>query len=129
MMADALSRSNQTQSTEWSLHSQVFKQICPTSFAPHIDLFATNLNHKIALCISSPRPTFLGHGCSEHKLVGSHCLCFPSHGSPSQGDPKNTAILLILIARGRPGMPWFWDLVQLSTEIPLRLPVPTTLLK
>ena len=41
--------------------------------------------------ISSPRPKFLGHRCSEHKLVGSHCLCLPSHGSPSQGDPKNQA--------------------------------------
>ena len=30
---------------------------------------------------------------------------------------------------GWPGMPWFWDLVQLSTEIPLQLPVSTTLLK
>ena len=33
--------------------------------------------------ISSPRPKCLGHRCSEHKLVGSHCLCLPSHGSPS----------------------------------------------
>ena len=30
---------------------------------------------------------------------------------------------------GWPGMPWFWDLVQLSTEIALQLPVSTTLLK
>ena len=37
--------------------------------------------------------------------------------------------LIILITRGWPGMPWFWDLVQLSTEIPLQLPVSTTLLK
>ena len=35
----------------------------------------------------------------------------------------------IVIAPGWPGMPWFWDLVQLSTEIPLQLPVSTTLLK
>ena len=28
VMADLLSRSNQVQSTEWSLHPQVFKQIC-----------------------------------------------------------------------------------------------------
>ena len=46
------------------------------------------------ICISSPRPKCLGHRCSEHKLVGSHCLCLPSHGSPSQGDPKNQAIQL-----------------------------------
>ena len=37
--------------------------------------------------------------------------------------------LIILIATDWPGMPWFWDLVQLSTEIPLQLPVATTLLK
>ena len=65
MMADLLSRSNQVQSTEWSLHLQVFKQICQKWFTPHVDLFAT------------------------HKLVGSYCLCLPSHGTPSQGDPKN----------------------------------------
>ena len=81
--------------------------------------------------ISSPRPKCLGHRCSEHKLVGSHCLCLPSHGSLSQGDPKNQTIscLIIVIAPGWPGMPWFWDLVQLSTEIPLQLPVSRSLLK
>ena len=39
--------------------------------------------------VSSPRPKGLGHRCSEHKLDRSHCLCLPSDGSPSQGDPKN----------------------------------------
>ena len=81
--------------------------------------------------ISSSRPKCLGHRCYEHKLVGSHCLYLPSHGSPSQGDPKNQqfSCLIIVIAPGWPGMPWFWDLVQLSTEIPLQLPVSRTLLK
>ena len=49
---DLLSRSNQVQSTEWSLHPQVFKQICQKWFTPHIDLFATHLNHKLPLYIS-----------------------------------------------------------------------------
>ena len=44
--------------------------------------------------ISSPRPKCFGHRCSEHKLVGSHCLCLPSNSSPSQGDPKNQAMQL-----------------------------------
>ena len=44
--------------------------------------------------ISCPRPKGLGHRCSEHKLDGYHCLCLPSDGSPSQGDPKNQAMLL-----------------------------------
>ena len=42
--------------------------------------------------VSSPRPKCLGHRCSELKLDGSHCLCLPSDGSPSQGDPKNQAM-------------------------------------
>ena len=41
--------------------------------------------------VSCPRPKCLGHRCSEHELVGSHCLCLPSHGSASQGDPKSQA--------------------------------------
>ena len=40
-----------------------------------------------SLRVSNPRPKGLGHRCSEHKLDGSHCLCLPSDGSPSQGDP------------------------------------------
>ena len=40
LMADLLSRSNQVQSSELSLHPQVFKQICLKWFTPHVDLFA-----------------------------------------------------------------------------------------
>ena len=46
------------------------------------------------VCISCPRRKCLGHRCSKHKLVRSHCLCLPSNGSPSQGDPKNQAMQL-----------------------------------
>ena len=52
VMADLLSRSNQVQSTEWSLHPQVFKQICQRWFTPHVDLFTTHLNHKLLLYVS-----------------------------------------------------------------------------
>ena len=44
--------------------------------------------------ISYPRPKGLEHRCSEHKLDESHCLCLPSYGSPSQGDPKDQAMPL-----------------------------------
>ena len=47
-----------------------------------------------SLRVSNHRPKGLGHRCSEHKLDGSHCLCLPSDGSPSQGDPKNQAMPL-----------------------------------
>ena len=42
---------------------------------------------------------------------------------------RQSNCLIIVIAPGWPEMPWFWDLVQLSTEIPLQLPVSRTLLK
>ena len=41
----------QIQSTEWSLHPQVFHQICEKWFT-HVDLFATHLNHKLPLYVS-----------------------------------------------------------------------------
>ena len=52
VMADLLSRSNQVQSTEWSLHPQVFKQISQRWFTPYVDLFTTHLNHKLPLYVS-----------------------------------------------------------------------------
>ena len=52
VMANLLSRSNQVQSTEWSLHPQVFHQICQKWFTPHVDLFATHQNHKLPLYVS-----------------------------------------------------------------------------
>ena len=89
MMADLLSRSNQVQSMEWSLHPQVFKQICQRWLTPHVNLFTTHSEPQAStVCVSYPRPQGLGHRCSKHKLDGSHCLCFPSNGSPSQGDPN-----------------------------------------
>ena len=34
-------RATQIQSTEWSLHPQMFKWICQMWFTPHVDLFAS----------------------------------------------------------------------------------------
>ena len=44
--------------------------------------------------VSSARHKCLGHRRSKHKLVEPHCLCLPSHSSPSQGDPKSQAMQL-----------------------------------
>ena len=52
VMAGSLSRSTQVQSTQWSLHPQVFKQICQKWFFSNIDLFTTPLNHKLPMYIS-----------------------------------------------------------------------------
>ena len=85
VMADLLSRSNQVQSTEWSLHPQVVHTSCRS-------ICHSSEPQTSTVRVSNPRPKCLGHRCSDHKLVGSHCLCLPSDGSPSQGDPKNQAM-------------------------------------
>ena len=94
-MADFLPRTNQVQSTEWSLHPQMFKQNCQKLVHSSCRTFCHSSEPQAStVCVSSPRPKCLGHRCSEHKLDGSHCLCLPSNGSPSQGDPKNQAMPL-----------------------------------
>ena len=132
MMADLLSRSNQVQSTEWSVHPQVFKQIFQRWFTPHVDLLDTYLNHNLPL-YEFPIP--------DPKAWHIDALNINWTGLTAYAHPPMTLLhrviqkvrqcnrLIILKAPGWPGMPWFWDLVQLSTEIPLQLPVPTTLLK
>ena len=131
VMADLLSRSNQFQSTEWSLHPQVFKQICHKWFTPHVDQFATRLNHKLPLYVSPvPDPN-----AWDIDALNINWLVLTAYAYPPTfflhrviQKIRQCNCLIIVIAPGWPGIPWFWDLVQLSTEIPLQLPVSTTLL-
>ena len=79
------------------------------------------------ICLSSSRSKRMEHGCSTHKLVKPCSLCLPSNSSTSKSNtngPPNCLLILIV-----PGMPWFWDLVCLSVEIPLQLPASPNLLK
>ena len=120
VMADLLSRSNQVQTDLPEVVHTSCRLIChsPEPQAPTVH-------------VSYPRPQGLGHRCSKHRLDQPHGLCLPSYGSPSQGDPKDQAMPLP-DHRDSPRLArdaLVWDLVQLSTEIPLQLPVSTTLLK
>ena len=93
-MADLLSRSNQVQSTEWSLHPQVFKQICQKWFPPHVDLFATHLNDKLPLYVSPiPDPRAWDIDALNINWTNLTAYAYPPT-APSQGDPKDQAMLL-----------------------------------
>ena len=93
VMAD-LSRSNQVQSTKWSLHPQVFKQMSKVVHFSCKPVCHSSEPQAPSIRVSYPRPKGLGYRCSKHKLDGSDCLCLPSDGSPSQGDLKNQAMPL-----------------------------------
>ena len=103
-----------------------------TAFTPHVDLFATHLNHKLPLYVS-PVPDLNAWDIDALNInwTGLTAYTYPPTALLHRVIQKirQCYCLIIVIAPGWPGMPWFWDLVQLSTEIPLQLPVSTTLLK
>ena len=123
VMAHLLSRLNQVQSTEWSLHLQVFIKICHKWFTPHVDLFATRLNHKVPLYVS-PVPD---QNAWDIDALNINWSGLTAYGYPPMAllhrviqKIRQFSCLIIVIAPGWPGMPWFWNLAQLSTEIPLQ---------
>ena len=78
VMAALLSWSNQVQSTEWSLHPQVFKQICHNWFTPHVDLFATRLNHKLPLYVAPvPDPNAWDIDAPNINWLGLRAYAYP----------------------------------------------------
>ena len=126
VIADKLSRLNQTIQTEWSLLPDIFHRLCSKWHRPQIDLFATRFNHKLPQFVS-PVPDTLA--------VAVDALTLPWEDLDAYAFPP-TAILgkvveklldspckrFILIAPGWPNMPWFWDLVTMSSQVPLSLP-------
>ena len=52
VIADSLSRRDKVIQTEWSLHQQIFNQICRVWHTPMVDLYATHLNHKLPIYVS-----------------------------------------------------------------------------
>ena len=84
VMADSLSRLTQIQSTEWSLHPQVFKRSESVCFTSHIDPLATC--HMVSLYISPVPDQQALKIDSEFKLVGSQSIHLFSHSSPSKSD-------------------------------------------
>ena len=117
VMANLLSRSNQVQSTEWSLHPQVFKLIYQKWATPHEDLFATHLNHKVPLYVSPvPDQHAWDIDALNKNWSGLTAYAYPPMALLHKVIQKirQCNCLIILIA---PGIPWFWDLVQLSTTL------------
>ena len=132
VLADSLSRRNQIQSTEWSLNPSVAGSLFKRWGKPHVDLFATRHNHKLPLFVSPvPDPRAWEVEALHLDWTGLVGYAYP----PTALLPKvvekvyNEQCHLILIAPGWPGMPWFWDLVKLSREEPLSLPLIPRLLK
>ena len=132
VIADGLSRRNQIKSTEWSLSPQIFKQISKLWESLQVDLFATSLNKKLPTYVSPiPDPQAWAVDALNIPWENLVAYVFP----PTALLPKVVQKLqsqtcsIILIAPGWPTKPWFWDLVEMSLDIPRQLPPTRTLLK
>ena len=127
VIADKLSRHNQVIQTEWALSPQVFSQLCSRWPPPLVDLFATRFNHKLPRFVS-PVPDQAAWAVDALSLSWErlNAYAFPPVSLLPQVVSKirdQGCHRMILIAPGWPNMPWFWDLVDLSVQIPFTLPL------
>ena len=83
------------------------------------------------ICLSDARSSGLGSRCPQHPMGKPGCLCFSSHPLLPKVVQKlqSQMFRMILIAPGWLTKPWFWNLVELSLDIPRQLPPIQTLLK
>ena len=132
VVADNLSRRDKIIQTEWSLHPRAFQMICQHWGTPMIDMFATRYNNKLPLYIS-PVPDANATDIDALNIswegLDGYVYC-PVALIQKVIQKMNTyRCRMIVVAPGWPGMPWFWDLVELSTKPPLQLPQWPNLLK
>ena len=119
-LADKLSRLGQTIQTEWSLHPVVFQAICSRWHQPQVDLFATRFNNKLPQFVSPvPDPQAWVVDALSLSWEDLDPYAFPPAAilgkvvEKLQDYPCNRIILIA---------PGFWDLVAISSQIPLCLP-------
>ena len=122
---DKLSRSKQVIQTEWSL-LQVSDHLRTRWRMPQVDLFATRYSHKLPKFVSPvPDPqawqvdalSINWEELDAYAFPPVSLLCKLVTKILDQGFRR-----LIPIALGWPNMPWFWDLVNMSAQVPLSLP-------
>ena len=125
------SRESQCDS-KWSLHPLIFQEIGQVWHKSMVDLFATTLNAKLPTYLS-PVPDDKAWQIDALNIsweaLDAYAFC-PVAILPQLVQKVITyRCRVIVIAPGLPGMLWFWDLVELSTKIPPRLPQWYNLLK
>ena len=115
------SRLGQTIQTERSLLPDIFHEICSNWHEPQIDLFATRFNKLPQFVSPVGDPLALAVDSLSLPWENLNAYTFPPVAilakvvEKLQSHPYHR---IILIAPGWPNMPWFWDLVVMSSQIP-----------
>ena len=126
VIAEKLSRQRQVIQTEWSLHPEVFNQICLRWHLPKLDLFATRYNCKLPQFVS-PVPDPKAWAVDALSLSWDNLDLYAFPPVPLLTNILTQALSrhyrrMIIVAPGWPNMPWFWDLVEMSSQILMCLP-------
>ena len=133
VMADLLSRNQNTVNTEWSLHPAVVQSLWTQWFVPQIDLFATFYNKKLPLYVSPfPDPEALCVDALSMNWNNLRAYAFPPFAILKQVMRKleqSQNCELIMIAPFWPNQTWFAVLESLSVCNPVQLPLRFDLLK
>ena len=125
-------RNNQVNQMKWSLHQGRFNQICHWWHTPQIDLFATRFNKKLPQFVS-PVPDKEAWAVDTLIISWEDMDRYAFPLTPLIANVINKILShdsrrIIVIAPEWSNMSWFWDLVSLSTQIPLCLPCQPNLL-
>ena len=133
VLADSLSRKDQILPAEWALHPAVVKAIFRTWETPLLDLFATYQNNQLLPVYVSPIPDQSAYAVDALSFSWENlqAYAYPPTSILTKVIEKVRAVncRLILIAPAWPSQPWYTDLLDLSIEDPLRLPLMDKLLK
>ncbi len=132
-IADLLSRPSQVISTEWTLHPDIFQQVCRVWGTPEVDLMATYMNAQLPVYVSpAPDPEASGEESLSTEWSWQFLYCFPPWAQISATLLKLQSLhnkTMILIAPMWPSKPWFPLLLSLLLDHPRRLPLTRDLLR
>ena len=92
VIADSLSRRDKVIQTEWSLHQQIFNQICSLAHTNGRPVCNSSKSQTSNLCISCLRQKGLENRCIEYLFGMPRRLCLLSSSHPATSNSKNNNI-------------------------------------
>ena len=99
----------------------IMQQVAPASNRP----ICHEVQQQVtAVCVTGTRPPGYSSRCTHAAMGGSGHIHLPTdrHIGQSGGEVTGLPVQVNHSAPGWPNMPWFWDLVTMSSQVPLSLP-------
>ena len=118
-------------SSEWLLSPQVFQQICQVWGRPDMDLFASRLFHQVPAYMAwRPDPYSQATDALQQKWSHLSPYAFPPFSLVGRVVAKVRAekVCMVLITPAWQTQPWYGQLLQMSVQTPILLPLVSNLL-